>query len=323
VQSLDRAFAILEIMADAGGVIGLSQLAAEAKLPLATIHRLVRTLVDLGYVRQEPSRQYSLGPRLMRLAESSTKLVGTIASPYMSTVVDALGESVNLAVLDGDEIVYVAQVQPSNNFMRMFTEVGRRTMPHTTAVGKAILADRTERDVRALLQRTGMPRRTEHTITSPDEFVADLEQTRKQGYAIDDGEQEVGVRCVAVAVPGAPRPMALSMSGPLTRMTDDMVERAAPKLHEAPARSAPEHWPLPALRRSVRPNSDDLGHGVICDQIQDHDGAGYLGARVLAASRAAACAACRPGSGSSTARFGRNVICVTSVIPAQRSQSLK
>ena len=233
VQSLDRAFAILEIMADAGGVIGLSQLAAEAKLPLATIHRLVRTLVDLGYVRQEPSRQYSLGPRLMRLAESSTKLVGTIASPYMSTVVDALGESVNLAVLDGDEIVYVAQVQPSNNFMRMFTEVGRRTMPHTTAVGKAILADRTERDVRALLQRTGMPRRTEHTITSPDEFVADLEQTRKQGYAIDDGEQEVGVRCVAVAVPGAPRPMALSMSGPLTRMTDDVVERAAPMLHEA------------------------------------------------------------------------------------------
>jgi len=220
-------------MADAGGVIGLSQLAAEAKLPLATIHRLVRTLVDLGYVRQEPSRQYSLGPRLMRLAESSTKLVGTIASPYMSTVVDALGESVNLAVLDGDEIVYVAQVQPSNNFMRMFTEVGRRTMPHTTAVGKAILADRTERDVRALLQRTGMARRTEHTITSPDEFVADLEQTRKQGYAIDDGEQEVGVRCVAVAVPGAPRPMALSMSGPLTRMTDDVVERAAPMLHEA------------------------------------------------------------------------------------------
>src|SRR6478672_3068584 len=203
VQSLDRAFAILEIMADAGGVIGLSQLAAEAKLPLATIHRLVRTLVDLGYVRQEPSRQY------------------------------ALGESVNLAVLDGDEIVYVAQVQPSSNFMRMFTEVGRRTMPHTTAVGKAILADRTERDVRALLQRTGMPRRTEHTITSPDEFVADLEQTRKQGYAVDDGEQEVGVRCVAVAVPGAPRPMALSMSGPLTRMTDDVVERAAPMLHEA------------------------------------------------------------------------------------------
>jgi IclR family transcriptional regulator, acetate operon repressor len=240
VQSLDRAFAILEIMADAGGVIGLSQLAAEAKLPLATIHRLVRTLVDLGYVRQEPSRQYSLGPRLMRLAESSTKRLSTIASPYMSRVVDALGESVNLAVLDGDEIVYVAQVQPSTNFMRMFTEVGRRTTPHSTAVGKAILADRTESDVRALLDRTGMPRRTEHTITSPAVFVADLERTRQRGYALDDGEQELGVRCVAVLVPDAPRPMALSLSGPLTRMTDDLVARAAPILRETAAQIGAE-----------------------------------------------------------------------------------
>ena len=74
VQSLERAFAILETMADAGGVISLSQLANDAQLPLPTIHRLVRTLVDLGYVRQEASRQYSLGPRLMRL--SDTRLGG-------------------------------------------------------------------------------------------------------------------------------------------------------------------------------------------------------------------------------------------------------
>jgi IclR family transcriptional regulator, acetate operon repressor len=240
VQSLDRAFAILEIMADAGGVIGLSQLAAETKLPLATIHRLVRTLLDLGYVRQEPSRQYSLGPRLMRLAESSTKRLSTIASPYMTRVVDALGESVNLAVLDGDEIVYVAQVQPSTNFMRMFTEVGRRTMPHTTAVGKAILAGRADSDIRALLERTGMPRRTEHTITTPAAFVADLERTRQRGYALDDGEQELGVRCVAVSVPDAPRPMAISMSGPLTRMTDEVIARAVPILHDATNQIASE-----------------------------------------------------------------------------------
>lgn len=235
VQSLDRAFAILEAMADAGGVIGLSQLATAADLPLATIHRLVRTLVDLGYVRQEPSRQYSLGPRLMRLADASTKRLGTLASPYMTKVVDALGESVNLAVLDGEEIVYVAQVQPSKNFMRMFTEVGRRALPHTTAVGKAILATEPQRDVLELLKRTGMARRTNHTITRPTEFLADLERIRDRGYALDDGEQELGVRCVAVVVPDAPRPMALSMSGPLTRMTDDVVAVAAPMLREAAA----------------------------------------------------------------------------------------
>lgn len=240
VQSLDRAFAILEAMADAGGVIGLSQLATDSGLPLATIHRLVRTLVDLGYVRQEPSRQYSLGPRLMRLADSSTKRLGTLAHPYMSNVVDALGESVNLAVLDGEEIVYVAQVQPSQNFMRMFTEVGRRAKPHTTAVGKAMLAVEPDQDVLDLLKRTGMARRTEHTITDPDDFLADLQRIRDRGFAIDDGEQELGVRCVAVAVPGAPRAMALSMSGPLTRMSDDVVAMAAPILHEAAAQISVE-----------------------------------------------------------------------------------
>jgi predicted transcriptional regulator len=84
VQSLDRAFVILETIADAGGSIGLSQLAEKADLPLATIHRLVRTLVDLGYVRQEASRQYSLGPRLMRLADTSAKRIATWAGPAMN-----------------------------------------------------------------------------------------------------------------------------------------------------------------------------------------------------------------------------------------------
>jgi IclR family acetate operon transcriptional repressor len=233
VQSLARAFAILEAMADAGGEIGLSQLATEAQLPPATIHRLVRTLVDLGYVRQEPSRQYSLGPRLMRLVDTSTKRLETLAHPYMLDVVDALGESVNLAVLDGEEIVYVAQVQPSQNFMRMFTEVGRRVKPHATAVGKAILATKPEDEVRELLKRTGMPRRTKHTITTPKLLFADLERVRERGYALDDGEQELGVRCVAVGVPDAPRPLALSMSGPLTRMSDDVIEKATPVLRKA------------------------------------------------------------------------------------------
>ena len=235
VQSLDRAFAILEAMADAGGVIGLSQLAADSGLPLATIHRLVRTLVDLGYVRQEPSRRYSLGPRLMRLADGSTKQLSSLARPHMARVVEALGESVNLAVLDGEEIVYVAQVQPSQNFMRMFTEVGRRAKPHTTAVGKAILATQPDQTVLDLLARTGMVKRTEHTLTDPQAFLADLELSRERGYATDEGEQEIGVRCVAVTVPGAPRPMALSVSGPAPRMTDEMVARAAPLLHEAAA----------------------------------------------------------------------------------------
>jgi IclR family acetate operon transcriptional repressor len=233
VQSLERAFAILETMADAGGVISLSQLATDADLPLPTIHRLVRTLVDLGYVRQEASRQYSLGPRLIRLGETTSRMLGRWARPHMERVARELGESVNLAMLDGDQVVYVGQVMASRNSMRMFTEVGRRVLPHSTAVGKAMLAEMDPADVRALLARTGMPARTEHTITSVDALEAELKRTVERGYALDEGEQELGVRCVAVLVPDAPQHDALSMSGPLPRMTDEVVQRAVGPLREA------------------------------------------------------------------------------------------
>ena len=233
VQSLGRAFAILETMADAGGVISLSQLASDAGLPLPTIHRLVRTLVDLGYVRQEASRQYSLGPRLIRLGETTSRMLGRWARPHMERVAQELGESVNLAMLDGDQVVYVGQVMASQNSMRMFTEVGRRVLPHSTGVGKAIMAGMDPAEVRALVGRTGMPARTEHTITTPEALAAELGRTRERGYALDEGEQEVGVRCVAVPVPDAPQRLALSVSGPLPRMTDEFVQRATGPLRRA------------------------------------------------------------------------------------------
>jgi IclR family acetate operon transcriptional repressor len=232
VQSLERAFELLETMADAGGVIGLSRLAQESGLALPTIHRLIRTLVDLGYVRQEPSRQYSLGPRLIRLGDSASHLLGTWSRPYLSRLVDALGESANLAMLDGDRVVYVAQAQ-SRQSMRMFTEVGRRVYPHCTAVGKALLAHLPPGDVHALLKRTGMPAQTEHTITEPARFAEEIDRVRAQGYAMDDGEQEIGVRCVAVPVLGTSNRLAISVSGPAPRMTPDVVERAVPLLRQA------------------------------------------------------------------------------------------
>src|SRR6478609_1398090 len=118
VQSIERAFTILETLATGGGVMGLSALATESGLPLPTIHRLVRTLVDLGYMRQEPSRQYALGPRILLLAESSSRLLGRWARPYLLELVEGLGESANLAMLDGDLMVYVGQSQ-SRQSMRM------------------------------------------------------------------------------------------------------------------------------------------------------------------------------------------------------------
>ena len=232
VQSLERAFSILELMADQGGAATVSQLAASSGLPLPTIHRLVRTLVDIGYVAQEPSRQYVLAPKLVRLGESASGMLHVWARPELAKLVDALGESANLAMLDGDQIVYVVQEQ-SRHSMRMFTEVGRRVLPHCTAVGKALMASMPPDQVRQILSRTGMPKYTPNTITDPEDFADALRQIADQGYAIDEGEQEVGVRCVAVALPDAPSRLALSVSGPATRMTEEVVASAVPLLTDA------------------------------------------------------------------------------------------
>ena len=232
VRSVERAFGVLEMLALGGNPMSLSELAAQSDLPLPTIHRLTRTLVDLGYVRQETSRRYSLGPRVLLLADGPSKVLNTIAQPHLSKLVDEVGETANLAMLDGDEIVYIAQI-PSRHSMRMFTEVGRRVLPHSTAVGKAIMSTMTEASVRDALRRTGMPQHTPHTITDPDDFVRALAWSSEHGYAIDDGEQEIGVRCVAVCVTGVTRKLALSVSGPTARMDEDAVARAVPALAKA------------------------------------------------------------------------------------------
>ena len=203
VQSIERAFDLLEMLADAGGALGLSELATISGLPLPTVHRLMRTLVNRGYVRQEASRRYTLGSRLIRLGETSSRMLGTWLRPFLAQLVRQTGETANLAMLDGDEVVYIAQV-PSPHSMRMFTEPGRRVRPHCTAVGKALLAQLPPGEARALLERDGMPAYTPTTITDPDLLLAHLEVIRKQGYAVDEGEQEIGVRCFAVAVPDAP-----------------------------------------------------------------------------------------------------------------------
>src|SRR3984957_19315722 len=229
VQSIERAFDLLETLADAGGALGLSELARVSGLPLPTVHRLIRTLVNRGYVRQEASRRYTLGSRLIRLGETSSRMLGTSLRPFLAQLVRVTGETANLAMLDGDEVVYIAQV-PSPHQMRMFTEPGRRVRTHCTAVGKALLAQMPEADVRALLRRTGMEPHTVATITDPDELVEHLALVREQGYARDEGEQEIGVRCIAVHVPDAPTMMAISVSGPQARLSENSVAKIVPAL---------------------------------------------------------------------------------------------
>ena len=229
VQSVDRVFILLECLADAGEPLTLSELARVTALPMPTIHRLLRFLITQGYVRQEPSRRYTLGLRMIRLGQSANRGLGSWAAPYLARLVDTYSETTNLAILEGDTCVYVAQV-PSPQSMRMFTEVGRVVMAHCTGVGKAILSQLSDEQVQAILERTGMPGRTDSTMTTPEAMLQALTAARINGYVVDDGEQELGVRCVAVPVYGLPFHAALSVSAPSSRLAMDEVPGMVPDM---------------------------------------------------------------------------------------------
>jgi IclR family transcriptional regulator, acetate operon repressor len=232
VQSVGRILDVFEAVAAAGGESSISEIAAACGLPVPTIHRLVRTVVDRGYMRQLPNRRYALGFRLVPLGETASAMLGASGRPVLEALVAELGESANIAVLERDRVMYIEQV-PSHHTMRMFTEVGRRVFAHCTGVGKAVLSLLPDEQVRALVLRTGMPAQTPHTITNPDELILALRAIRRDGFAIDEGEQEAGVRCVAVPVKAANFRMAVSVSGPDARMTPELVARAVPLLTEA------------------------------------------------------------------------------------------
>lgn len=245
VQSVARAFALLEVVAAAGRALPLAEIAERGGLAVPTAHRLLRTLVELGYARQLDSRDYALGPGLIALGESATPPLAELARGALVRLEAAAQETANLAVLDGDLVTYIAQV-PSRHRMRMFTEVGRQVLPHASGVGKAMLATLPDARVSQLVARTGLPAYTPTTLDTEAALLADLRETRRRGFAIDDGEQEAGVRCIAVALPppdaraadargpgrppARPQPAAVSISGPAARMTDAIVRTAVAEL---------------------------------------------------------------------------------------------
>ena len=250
VQSVDRVFTLLERLADADGPLTLSELAELTNLPMPTIHRLLRFLTNQGYVRQEPSKRYALGLRMIRFGQSASRGLGSWATPYLADLVEKFGETTNMAMLEGDACVYVAQV-PSPQSMRMFTEVGRVVMPHCTGVGKAIMSMLTDQQAAELLGRTGMPARTQHTLVTPEAMLAELAQARDLGYVLDDGEQELGVRCVAVPLIGLPFLAAISVSGPSSRLTMEEVPRIAPELQSVAAEIS-RNFRSQEFERSIR-----------------------------------------------------------------------
>jgi DNA-binding IclR family transcriptional regulator len=222
VRALERGLRLLEVLAGAPeeGRLGVVEAAGRADLSPATAHRLLATLCACGYVTQDASHErYRLGPRLFALASAAeTELIDVRerARPVMRRLCTELGETVNLSVLNQHSIIYVEQVE-SDRPLRAFNRIGNRVPAHASAAGKALLAF--EPDGASILEAALEPL-TAATITSADALSAQLAEIRKSGYAMDLGEHDEDVICVAAPISGpGRRPIAaLSISGPAERL---------------------------------------------------------------------------------------------------------
>jgi IclR family acetate operon transcriptional repressor len=224
VQSLTRALSLLEALARSHDGLTLTELAQTVGLATSTAHRLLTTLQQARFVRFDPlSSVWQVGVQtfIVGNAFARTRDVTMMARPYLRRLMEESGETVNLYVAEEGEAICMAQVE-SRRMMRAIARPGGRVKMHCSGAGKAILAFLPERELGQTLERHGLPRFTDKTLTTPKALRAALEQARARGYAIDDEEHEVGLRCV-----GAPildehgLPLAgLSISGPTARIAD-------------------------------------------------------------------------------------------------------
>ncbi|HOG46281.1 MAG TPA: IclR family transcriptional regulator [Anaerolineae bacterium] len=244
VQSVERTLHILDTLAAARSGLSLTELCGRTGLHTSTVYRLLATLLAHGYVRQDGERKaYRLGLHLLHIGEAARAQcdLRDEAMGCLEALARRSSELANLAIPSGNRAIYIAQAQAQRGHaIGMFTQLGAWVPLHCTAVGKAIIAHRPEAEVEHLIQE-GLPAHTANTITNPLRLRGELAEVRRRGYAIDDEERELGVRCIAGPVWDADGRLvaAISISGPSGRVTPErfaelgsLVSQAAQQLSE-------------------------------------------------------------------------------------------
>lgn len=245
VHSVIKAFGLLETIGPASqGGLSLSELSRRNDLHPSTAHRLLHTLIVLGYVRQDPAtRRYLPGPRVLAAGSAAPAQghddLGATAEPVLRRLAEEVGETVNLFVLDGLDIVHLAQSE-GPAAIRMSTQVGTRLPAYCTAAGKVLLAHLPPQALRERVDRLHLAPRTPNTIVDADDLLVELDRIRRRGYAVDDEEQAIGVRSVAAAVRGrgGDTVAAVSVSGPAGRVNVHYIAELAQKVQVAAAQLA-------------------------------------------------------------------------------------
>lgn len=248
VKSADRALRVLEVLASSATPRGLGELSRALGIPKSSLHGILRTMQIRGWVETDPTgTRFGLGLRALQVGVAyldSDHAIGLVAE-VLDNLGTEFGETVHLGRLDGPNVVYLAK-RESVHPLRLFSAIGRRLPAHATALGKVLLAERSEAELDKLLPDP-LPTLTEHTIAKRPALAAELAAIREQGYAVDHEENTEGIVCFAVAVPASresdcsphgaqcrtPSTDAISISVPMARIRPDTEASTVAALRRA------------------------------------------------------------------------------------------
>ncbi|NCC06600.1 MAG: IclR family transcriptional regulator [Clostridia bacterium] len=224
VQSVARIFSIIEILSEHPKGISLQDVANESGLPKSTAHRLLSSLITLGYAVQDSfTTHYRLTLKMFELSSGIVNDMDIlmVARPHLDRLARQSGETVHLVIQDGIDVVYLYKAEAGQS-MRMSSRVGRRIPMYCTGVGKAILATQSYGEAERVWQKSKIQRLTQNTVVDFENFIEQLKQVRLAGYATDDEENELGIRCVALSLPAISgrAEAAFSISGLAPHMDD-------------------------------------------------------------------------------------------------------
>ena len=227
VTSVERALSILELLASRNHGLSTSEISRAAKVPKSSTSYLLRTLVSRGYVRRDgETGQHTLGIRVLSLGGQAMQgmALRELAMPHLRQIVETTRLGSHLAILDHGEAVYIERIE-SPGFIKMDIWNGRRVAPQVTAVGKALICQLSREEVQEIAGMHPVRPVSARTIVTLPHLLEDLAAIRRRGYAIDDEEHAVGVRCVAAPVFAATGEVvaAIGVSGTVSQMNDDYL----------------------------------------------------------------------------------------------------
>lgn len=227
VRSVAKALMIIDMLSYAPEGMPLGEIARKIGAPKSTIHGLLSTLCEYGFVEQSSiDGCYKLGVHLFELgmAVADNWDVRKIAAPYIERLLGEMQETIHLVILDNGEVLYIDK-RESNQSLRIVSKIGARLPAHCTGVGKVLLAYLPPAEVKTIIERKGLSKYTRNTITDPYLLEKELQKIRHQGYAIDNEEIMDGLRCVAAPIRDHKGDVcaAISISGPAVRLDEDRL----------------------------------------------------------------------------------------------------